>query len=235
MNIRNQLICAWCGPLFMVILGIGFGGFGRFIPPPAPTQSAASIAHFYGHHTDLIRLGLVLTMFGAAFLAPWVAVLGRQMKRIEGGSSVLAEAQMLSGALVILLIIIPTMLWTAAAFRPERDPQLVLVLNDIGWFFFILAFSLPVVQMLAIGIVILGAPTEAVFPRWLGYVNLWLAVLLIPGALVTFLKHGVFAWNGLIGWWLTIIDFGVFWTANSIMLFKAIRQEEQEHAALAAA
>jgi hypothetical protein len=224
-NIRNQLICAWSVLVFMVLLGVGFGLLGRYIPPTPPTHSAAQVAHFYQHHTNLIRLGLVLTMVGAAFLAPWVAVLGHQMRRIEGSSAVLAQTQMLSGAMVILLIIIPTMLWTAAAFRPERDPQLVLLLNDVGWFFFILAFSLPMVQMLAIAIAVLGAPDSAVFPRWMGYLNLWLAILLLPGALVAFLKTGVFAWNGLIGWWLTIIDFGVFWTVNSVLLFRAIAQE----------
>lgn len=232
MNIRNQLICAWSVPLFMVLLGVGFGLLGGYIPPTPPSDSAQEVAEFYRDNTQLIRSGLILTMLGAALLCPWVAVLGHQLKRIEGGSSVLAQTQMLAGAMVAILIIIPCMLWTAAAYRPDRDPDLVLLLNDVGWFFFILALSLPVVQMLAIALAIFGAPNEDVFPRWLGYLNLWLAILLLPGALCTYVKDGVFAWNGLVGWWITIVAFGVFWTANTIMLFQAITQEAEEHRAL---
>jgi hypothetical protein len=180
-NIRNQLICAWSVPLFMVLLGIGFGGLCGYIPPNPPNDSAQEIATFYAEHRQLIRTGLVLTMLGGALLVPWVAVLAHQMKRVEGPSSVLAQTQMLAGAMVVILIVIPCMLWTAAAYRPDRDPDLVLVLSDVGWFFFILALSLPVVQMLAISICILGAPDEKVFPRWLGYANLWFASCCSPG------------------------------------------------------
>jgi hypothetical protein len=89
--------------------------------------------------------------------------------------------------------------------------------------------------MLAIAVCILGAPDEKVFPRWLGYANLWFAILLLPGALCTYVKDGVFAWNGLVGWWITIFTFFAFWTTNSVMLFKAIRQEQAETQALAPA
>jgi hypothetical protein len=235
MNIRNQLICAWSVPLFMVLLGIGFGGLCGYIPPNPPSDSAADIARFYADNRQLIRTGLVLTMLGGALLVPWVAVFAHQMKRIEGPSPVLAQTQMLAGAMVVILIVIPCMLWTAAAYRPDRNPDIILALSDVGWFFFILALSLPVVQMSAIAICILGAPDQTVFPRWLGYANAWFAILLLPGALCTYFKDGVFAWNGLIGWWITILTFFAFWTVNSVMLFKAIRHEEAEVKALAPA
>lgn len=235
MNTRNQLICAWSVPLFMVLLGVGFGGLAGYIPPNPPSDSAEEIAAFYAEHRQLIRTGLVLTMLGGALLVPWVSVLARQMKRVEGRSSVLAQTQMLAGAMVVILIVVPCMLWSAAAYRPERDPELVLLLSDVGWFFFILALSLPVAQMLAIAICILGAPDETVFPRWLGYANLWFAILLLPGALCTYFKDGPLAWNGVLGWWVTILTFFGFWTTNSVMLFKAIRQEEAAHKALATA
>lgn len=234
MNIRNQLICAWSVPLFMALLGVGFGLLGGYIPPNPPSHSAQDIANFYAEHRQLIRTGLVLTMMGGALLVPWVAVLAHQLERIEGRPAVLARTQMLAGAMVVILIVIPCMLWSAAAYRPDRNPDLVLLLSDVGWFFFILALSLPVVQMVAIAVCILGAPAQSVFPRWLGYLNAWLALLLVPGALCTYVKSGIFAWNGLVGWWLTILDFFAFWAVNSVLLFRAIRQEETEHAALAA-
>ena len=232
MNIRNQLICAWSVPLFMVMLGVGFGLLGGYIPPNPPSDSAQEIVDFYADNRQLIRTGLVLTMLGGALLVPWVSVFAHQLSRAEGKPAVMARTQMLAGAMVVILIVIPCMLWTAAAYRPERDPDLVLLLSDVGWFFFILALSLPVVQMLAVAIAILGAEDETVFPRWVGYANLWFAVLLLPGALCTYFKDGVFAWNGLVGWWITILTFFGFWSVNSVMLFKAIRQEEAQVKAL---
>lgn len=232
MNIRNQLICAWSVPLFMVMLGIGFGGLAGYIPPTPPGDNAQEVADFYRDNTQLIRTGIVLTMLGGALLVPWVSVFAHQLGRAEGKPAVMARTQMLAGAMVAIIIVIPCMLWTAAAYRPDRDPELVLVLSDVGWFFFILALSLPVVQMSAIAIAILGADNETVFPRWLGYANAWFALLLMPGIMCTYFKDGVFAWNGLVGWWITILTFFAFWTVNSVMLFKAIRQEEAEVKAL---
>src|SRR5690606_27929617 len=108
--------------------GGGLRRVRRYIPPNPPSDSAEEIAAFYAEHRNLIRTGLVLTMLGGALLVPWVAVLARQMKRVEGRSSVLAQTQMLAGAMVVILIVIPCMLWSAAAYRPERDPDLVLLL-----------------------------------------------------------------------------------------------------------
>lgn len=230
MNIRNQLIAAWAGPLFMVVLGIGFGLFAGYIPPTPPSDSAQEVADFYRDNTQLLRTGIVLTMLGGALLVPWVSVLAHQLSRTEGKPAIMARTQMLAGAMVAIIIVIPCMLWSAAAYRPDRDPDLVLLLSDVGWFFFILALSLPVVQMSAIAIAILGSDNETVFPRWLGYANGWFALLLMPGVLCTYFKDGVFAWDGLLGWWLTIMTFFAFWTTNSVMLFKAIRQEAAEHA-----
>jgi hypothetical protein len=209
--------------------------FAGYIPPTPPSHDAQQVADFYRDHTQLIRTGIVLTMLGGALLVPWVAVFAHQLGRVEGRPSVMAWTQMLSGAMVVILIVIPCMLWSAAAYRPDRDPDLVLLLSDVGWFFFILALSLPVVQMSAIAICILNAENATVFPRWLGYANAWFALLLMPGALCTYFKTGVFAWNGLLGWWLTIVTFFAFWTVNTVMLFKAIRQEEAEVRALAPA
>ncbi len=235
MNIRNQLIGAWSGILFMVVLGVGFGLFAGYIPPTPPSDNAQEVADFYRDNTQLLRTGIVLTMLGGALLVPWVSALAYQLSRQEGRPAIMARSQMLAGAMVAIIIVIPCMLWSAAAYRPERDPELVLLLSDVGWFFFILALSLPVVQMTSIAIAILGADNDTVFPRWVGYANGWFALLLMPGVLCTYFKDGIFAWDGLLGWWLTILTFFAFWTVNSVMLIKAIKQEASEHQAVPAA
>jgi len=39
MNRRIQLVCAWCGPVFLVLFGIGLVPLAGFVPPPAANDS----------------------------------------------------------------------------------------------------------------------------------------------------------------------------------------------------
>jgi hypothetical protein len=39
-------------------------------------------------------------------------------------------------------------------------------------------------------------------PRWVGFANIWIAILFLPGALLPFFHSGPFSWNGIIGFWL---------------------------------
>jgi hypothetical protein len=48
---------------------------------------------------------------------------------------------------------------------------------------------------------------QPVFPRWVGFLNFWLAVCYTVGALLPFFKRGPFAWNGLFGFWLAVVSF----------------------------
>ena len=41
---RVQLAAVWAGPVFFVLYLVGFAGFARFVPPPAPWWSAAKVA-----------------------------------------------------------------------------------------------------------------------------------------------------------------------------------------------
>src|ERR1700722_19500436 len=102
----------------IVVMLLGFL-FACFIPAPSPHDTAAQIARIFRAHPTRIRFGLVLTMFGAALLGPFVAVITVQMKRIEGRTSPLAYVQLALGALLAFEFVVPVMVLQAAAFRPE--------------------------------------------------------------------------------------------------------------------
>src|SRR5581483_1540602 len=97
-----------------------------------------AVAAWYRHDTDAIRIGLILTMFAAAFSAAWVAVISVQLKRIEGSSCVMSYTQLGSGVAGILLFIVPITFWIVAAFRPDRPPATQQLLNDLAWVPFII-------------------------------------------------------------------------------------------------
>ena len=74
MNTRSQMMCLWCGPIAILIWLVGFGFCAGFLPPLSPASSAAEITAYYNDHSVLVRLGLILTMFGGSVTGPWVAV-----------------------------------------------------------------------------------------------------------------------------------------------------------------
>lgn len=226
MNSKSQLFCAWCGIGFLLLFTAGWWFLARFLPPPAPSLDAAEVAAIYQQHTGGIRFGLVLAMIAAALTAPWVAVIAIQLRRIEGNTPALAHTMLVAGAVGVLVLLLPTLLWTTAAFRPERGADLVMLLNDLGWLLFVMTFSPFFIQNLVIGLAILGDKgAEPVFPRWLGYFNIWVAILFVPGGLVTFFKTGPFAWNGLLAFWLPLVVFFIWFLIMFAALLSAIRQQ----------
>jgi hypothetical protein len=223
MNTRNQLLCAWSGVAFAILFTIGFWPLTHFMPPPSPTVGALDVAAMYQAHTNQIRLGLLVMMGASGCILPFAAVISAQMKRMEDTPSVLSYLQLASGAVGVVFFIVPCLIWSVAAFRPERDPALIQLMNDAGWLMFLMPFTTFMVQNFAIGIAILGDKSaQPVFPRWVAFLNFWVAVLFLPGGLLTFFKTGPFAWNGLFAFWVPFVVFFTWYMVMFTMLRKGI-------------
>lgn len=226
MNTRSQLLCAWSGFVFTMIFMIGFWIVAGFVPPPSPNASAVDIAAIYQENTWQIRLGLFMMMGCSGLISPFVAALSIQMKRMEGSPSILTYTQLSSGSVGLVFFILPCLIWTAAAFRPERDADLILLLNDLGWIVFLMPFTTFVVQNFALGFAILGDKGKVpVFPRWVGYFTLWVAIVFVPGGLLTFFKNGPFAWNGVFAFWVPLVVFFGWYLVMFVFLRKGIIEQ----------
>jgi hypothetical protein len=232
MNPTVQRICVWTVPGLLTLL---FGGLivAGWFPPPDPDMTARQVADMYANHTDRIRVAVLMIACAGALFAPLVAVISHQMKRAEGvGGGSLSRVQMMCGAATILLFTIPTFMWQAAAFRPDRDIQITQALHEAGWIPFIGAIFPAIVQNFAIaGAAFIDKREDPVFPRWLGYFNIWIALGFIPSGLVLFFKTGAFAWNGIFTFWLAATIFGIWFGVMVWRLLIAIKQEESELAA----
>lgn len=225
-NRRLQMLCVWTGPVMVLGWVASFVFLAGFIPPPAPGKTPDEVVAMYSAQPELIRLGLVLTMFASALLVPFAAVISAQMRRIEGPRAVLAPTQLVSAGLLALEFIIPLMVWQTAAYRPEIGPVLVRMLNDMGWLMFVGVISSAVVEFACIGLVILADERRVrVFPRWAGYFNLWVAFLVVPAGVVPFFKSGPFAWNGAFAFFLPLVVFATWIAVMVVLLRRAITQE----------
>jgi len=219
-------LCAWAGMAFVVLFGLGFWAFAQYLPPHSPAASAEYIAAIYRDHTSMIRIGQLLLMIGAALMVPFDAEISALLRRIKA-PRILSQVQMASGIVASLTILLPSLLWTTAAFRPERAPEITQVLNDLGWITMLMTFPPFCVQMTAIGLGILSdRRPQRLMPRWAGFLSFWVAVLLVPGAFLTFTKTGMFAWDGLFGFWVPAIAFFVWVVAMSVLLLRAMRRDQ---------
>jgi len=227
-NRRMQMACVWTGPLMVIGWVAAFVVLSRFIPPPAPDKSPAEVVDMYREHTDAIRLGLIITLFASALLVPFAAVITAQMKRIEGPRSVMAWTQLISAGLLSLEFIIPLMIWQTAAYRLDANSaEIIRMLNDLGWLMFVGVISSAVVEFGSIGVAILADERDSgVFPRWAGYFNVWVAILVIPAGVVPFFKSGPFAWNGAFAFFLPLAVFATWIAVMTILLRRAIDNEE---------
>jgi hypothetical protein len=226
---RAQRLCIWAGLLFMVVLYVGFWLMAGFVPPPSPQNSAAETAKLFSDHSTGIRLGIVLTNLGSGLLCAWYGTLSVQLKRIEGHSSPWTYTQLVGGAASVVIFLIPCGLWEAAAYRPDTDPVLTQRLNDAAWLMFVGLVCTGIMQAVAVGMAILQDERDRpIFPRWSGYLSIWVGLLLLPGALVPFFKDGPFAWTGVFAFWVVLFAFSIWVVALSVLLLGAVTRQERD-------
>ena len=192
------------------------------LPPMSPMRTAEQVAQFWSTDTGLKRLGLVIMLAAAGLQAPFGALIAIRIRQMEDGRhSALAYTQVVASGLAVVAILLPTFAFAAASYRPERDAQITQALNDLGWLPFVMNWPAATIQCLVIGFAIFGA-TKNVWPRWLGYFNVWCALIFAAGGLVVLFKDGVFAWNGLLAFWLVAVFFGVWFLVMSWQLWSSI-------------
>jgi hypothetical protein len=208
LNRSVQLAMAWCGPIFMAMFFAGLL-IADFFPPIPPGHTAVEVAAQYQADANRIRTGCLLMMVGCGFLIPFFSVISAQLVRIEGRFAPICFANVACNAIGLLAITLPVLFWAAASYRPERNPELVQAMNDLGWFPFIMPFPFFSAQLILIAVAIFSdRNSPLVYPRWIGYVLLYAAVGVAPAGLIPWFTDGVFAWDGLLVFWLAVLMFG---------------------------
>ncbi|MGQ0465104.1 MAG: hypothetical protein ACT4QG_07250 [Sporichthyaceae bacterium] len=223
MNPRSQAACALAG---LIGAGLVLTGLivADFLPPPKASWTPEQFAEFYREEADRIRVGILILFAGTWGWAALVAVAFVQLWRNRAGRT-MAALHAVGGAAVYLLLVLYCTILAAAAFRADRAPEDVQLLHDVGWFMAFLAAPPFVVQALAVG---LGALTGgSPYPRWLGYLGLWVAILLTPGTILLFFHTGPFAYHGLISYWIPVFAFGSWMLGTSFCALMVARADEK--------
>jgi hypothetical protein len=228
MNRRIELLCAWCGPAFLVVFVVGLWFVAGLIPPPSPSDSAEHIAAFYRGHAGQVRLGMLICMLGSVLLAPFVALISRQIRRSGPQLELLADVQLICGVIGIMILLLFELLLATIAFRPDMSPQVLRALNDFAWTTLLWPFSPFSLEYAAVGIAVLMDRREhPLHRRSVGLVSLLVAVLFALGGPTLWAMHGAFSWDGLLTLWVVLGSFGLWVSVMCRSMIQAITHEEE--------
>jgi hypothetical protein len=231
MNLSDQRICLWLVPVFGILLLIAFLISG-FVPPPSPTLTAQEIANFYRDHLGQVRAGMIAINLCGVMFIPFFMVIVVQMQRMANPSRAFAYAYLSAAASAGSVFALADLAWSIAAFRPERDPQLIMMLNDLAWMAFVSPVGFIIAQNLCLALgIYMDAEAKPVFPRWVGHFNVLAALLMIPGAFALMFKEGPLAWNGALAFGLRFGIYAVYIATMFFVVQSAISQLAHEEGA----
>jgi hypothetical protein len=195
----------------------------------SPNLSAEQVAAFYQHNGAMIGFSMVTVNLCAIMLIPFFMVVVVQMKRMATPSQVLAYSYLAAAANGATLLAIADIFWLVAAYRPERNPQLTQLLNDLAWLIFIAPVGMVIVANICLAVaVLLDARDRPVFPRWVAPFSLVIAAAMAPAASAVVFRTGPLAWDGAISFWLRNIAFVLYISVMFVVLRSAIARQAAE-------
>lgn len=225
-NLTWQWISAWCGVFFVTTFVFCWGYIGMNLPPAGPGLSATEIAQHYAQHSERIRAGFVLSVICICFYMPWTAVLSARLDKIEGAARTLSYLQLIGGALTVMVVSMSAAFWIAAAFRPERSPEITQMMHDMGWLTIDQLYFCTTLQMIAAAVVGLHDRLSApLLPRWACWYAIWAGLTFLPASLTSYFKTGVFAWDGVMSYYFPYFAWLSWFSIFTFFLIRAIGRE----------
>jgi len=233
MSTRIKLLCAWSGPALAAVASVGFLLAGLLPLPPGAYLQPARIAAYYTTSPTLTLAGFALASVAMGLIFPLVALIAVHMVRMEGRVPLLSFLQLATGTATGILLTVPMIMMGVCAFRPDRDPELIQLLNDLAWLLFITPIAPFCLQNVAIALAVLhDRNPEPVLPRWVAYVNLWVAFLFLPSVLPWFFHRGPFAWQGIFVFWLAFVAYATWLLVMGLVLRRAVLRDAEAAAAV---
>lgn len=216
----------------IVLFSIFFSVMAKLFPPLSPTASADEITAFFIDHKIWIRFGIAGSLLAIVVSFPYLAAICLRIRRVEGRAGMLTLTQLLAAAVFVPAFIFAFIILAAAAFRPEsRPPEITMALDDLFWLWFVGIAGTIIVQNLTLAIAAFIDRTEPrTFPRWYGYLNLWVATLSLPGGMTVVFNDGPLAWNGVFSFYVPGAALVIWLFATSIVIDRSVKAQQAAEA-----
>jgi hypothetical protein len=225
-NPKRELWIAWYATVvFYNLFTVVFFVLTRTQPPPAPWWGAPRVVQWFNDNHDGLLIGFAIMFLVTGLTTAQNALIAYSMRRMSVSRAfaysylVLYSLSAIPGMLLLCVVL------TVGAMRPDRDPVLVSWLYDFAFLSFVGTMGVFLIGSLVWMTAIL-LDRNRVLPRWFGYLNLCNALTEIVVSPAWIFKRGVFAWNGLIAWWIDMVVFGLYTGAFLMLLRNMIRRED---------
>jgi hypothetical protein len=218
-------------PIAWLIWLACFLAFPGFVQPMSPKMTAEQVSAFYFDPANLARIRysmIVFNWFGVA-LIPMLAMIAMQIHRMAHRTPILTYCFIGCIAGGPTLFCMADLFWLLAAFRPERDPALVQMFNDMAWVTFTSQVTFLIAQSVFLALAIyLDRQARPVFSAWVGHFNLLIAAALVPAAFSAMTLEGALAWDGALSFWLKNIAISVWIVVMTLALGSAVLRQRRE-------
>lgn len=208
---------AGTGVLFVLFVIVGF------IVQPKPPAADATAQEIFEYIVDKQNtLHVVQLLFGAAglFFIWFIGTLRQLLSRAEGDEGRLANTAYGGGLVAAATLIVGGGLAAVAALHPvENGANLTHALIDASLLVPAVGAPAAFVFFAANGLSILRS---GYLPAWMGWFGIVTGVLNILGIGAVFTDHGVFAGDGLLGFFLGFACFLLWNLGASIMLYRKL-------------
>lgn len=227
----GELLLLWALPVVGLIWAGAFVAFPGFVHPMSPTMTANEVAAFYRDPQNLPRIRysmIVFNWFGVA-LIPFLALIAMQVRRMAHRTPILTYCFLGCIAGGPTLFCIADLFWLLAAFRPERDPQLIQLFNDMAWITFTGQVGFLVAQSVFLGLAIyLDRQARPVFRPWVAHFNLAVAAAIAPAAFCALSLRGPIAWDGFLSFWVKNGAIAAWIVVMTLVLAQTVRRQRRD-------
>ncbi|KAF4595548.1 membrane protein [Ophiocordyceps camponoti-floridani] len=227
---RNLQLACIIGTVLSLVTGLAALIASGFFPPIPPSWTAEQTVSHYRSHARGMEAGVVLLIVSGTLYMGTASVTSTQMRRMTGQLDAAAMLQLSLGvAFGYGAFILPGIVLAAANYRLERAAEMTQVLNDLFWF--LLNLTTPAYQMqncIFAYVILQDTRPEPPFPKIMAYINMTVALLLVPALGLHCVKTGPLAWNGAWTWWVALVVYGVQQLVEVVCLTRAVLAEGRE-------
>jgi hypothetical protein len=227
----GELILFWTLPALAIIWITAFFLFPGFVHPMSPTMSAEQVAAFYSdpHNLSRIRYSMILFNWFCVGLIPILTLIVMQIRRMAHRTPIFSYCMLGIMAAGPTLFLVANLFWLLAAFRPERNPNLTQMFNDLAWVAFSSGVPFLIGQSVILALAIyLDHQPRPVFKPWVAHFNLLVAAALAPAAFTGLALGGPMAWDGLLPFWVRNVAIALWIVVMGVVLGQAIYQQRIE-------
>jgi hypothetical protein len=216
---------AMTGILFVLLVIVGFAVTPQ--PPDADAAPAEVLSYVVDHQNALHAVQLIFA--AAGFLFIWfIGTLRDALSRVEvaGGRHALANIAWGGGLIAVATLMVGFALAATATLHPvDNDPDLTRALWDASLMVPAVGAPAAAVFFVANGLSILRS---GVLPAWLGWLGLLTALFNALGIGAVYTDHGVFAADGVLGFFAGFLLFLLWILLASITLVRRLGGAEPE-------